>query len=171
MKKILILIFFLACTTSQAQSICQSLMNAMPNPQYYGKYIREQGFVCEDGYITAYYTYGEGDNQQVFSLMLTDTKNRANLGMLEDAQSKYEIARKSTDKSALTISRLKLGTKGIVAHDINTGTKRIYGYKVILKNRYVLDVMANSDTITNLNEFQDFIADYISKINETALPQ
>jgi hypothetical protein len=171
MKKLLAIVFTLCCTSLFAQSeICKTLMGALPSIQQYGKYTLTQGFVCEDGYITTYYSQGVGEYQQLFSIMLTDTKQEANAGMLGDAQSKHEMAKTSSDKGALTVSRFKLGSKSLVAHDINTGIKRIYGYKVILKNRYVLDIMVNSDAITNLEQFQDFIADYVASIKEYALP-
>ncbi|KOS06587.1 hypothetical protein AM493_11495 [Flavobacterium akiainvivens] len=171
MKKLLTITFTLVTTAIFAQAdICKNLIGALPNLQRYDKYSLAQGFVCEQGYITTYYTIGDGENQQVFSIILTDTKQESNHGMLEDAESKYEIAKKSSDKSAMTVSRLKLGTKSIVSHDVNTGTKRIYGYKVILKNRYVLDIMVNNNNIMNLNQFQDFISDYVASIKEYSLP-
>jgi hypothetical protein len=170
MKKIFLALFVTACTSMLAQTDgCEALLNALPTPESYGKYKMAQFPECFDGYVTAYYSYGEADNEQLFSVMLTDTKHEANTGMLADAQSKHQMALKSNDKTALKVSRFKMGSHSLVAHDVNTGVKRIYGYKVILKNRYVLDVMANSDTITNLDQFQDFIAGYIATIKEHAL--
>jgi hypothetical protein len=172
MKKTLTIIFTLAYSLMFAQpDTCKNLLGALPTLQEYGKYALAQGLVCEGGFVTTYFTTGEGDTQQIFSVMLSDGKHETNDGMLDDAKAKYEIAKASSDKTALTVSRFTTGSHSLVAHDINNGIKRIYGYKVILKNRYVLDIMANSDTITNLNEFQDFIADYVAAIKEYSLPE
>lgn len=170
MKNILILLLLITGKMAFAQGdICKALENAVPSPESYGKYKLVQLPECTDGYVTLYYIDASA-TEQVFSIILTDTKHPSNKGMLADAESKYKMASLSNDKGSLTVSRFKLGNRSLVAHDVNTGAKRIYGYKTILKNRYVLDVMMNNSAVKDLAQFQDFIADYLSKVNESVLP-
>jgi len=169
--KSIFLFFCLAFTiTTYSQNTCTALTNALPKIKQYGKYKLAAPPTCSEGIVVTYYTFGSFDDEQVFTVMLTDTKHPANEPTLRDVEDNCETAKTSKDKTALKTSRFKLGGKNFVAHDVNTGIKRVYGYTAILKNRYILELRANNDKIANLDEFQDFIADYLSKVNESGLP-
>lgn len=169
--KTIFLFFCLTLTiTIYSQDInCNALTDALPKIEQYKKYKLAVPPTCSEAVVLTYYIFGKFDDEQVFTVMLTDTKHPANEPTLGDVETKFEMAKTSKNKTAIKISRFNLGSKSFVAHDVNTGIKRVYGYFTILKNRYILELRVNSDKILNLDEFQDFIADYISKINESGL--
>ncbi len=172
MKNKLLLFFSLLATTVYAQNgaDCKTLIDALPKLQKYHQFKLISPANCAEGIVTTYYSIGSHDDQLLFSVMITDAKPIANQGVIGDITTKYEMAKTAKDKTAIKLSRFKLGTKGFVAHDVNTGIKRVYMYTCILKNRYVLDLRVNNDQLKNLDQFEDFIADYLSKFKEDLLP-
>ncbi|MES2486381.1 MAG: hypothetical protein V4581_10610 [Bacteroidota bacterium] len=173
MKKLLLL-FFAALTTmarAQAPEGCKVLMAVLPNMPQYKQFKLLAPASCDEGLVATYYSIGTHSDQQVFSIILTDTKPVRNQGLLGDAETKYDMAKESKDKTALKLSRFQLGAKSWVSHDVNAGIRRVYGYTTILKNRYLLEILLNNPAILNLDQFQDFISDYLSKFKEDTLPK
>ncbi len=168
----LLLIFLVSISIiakGQTSSNCKELISVFPTMEKYGLYLMVQPPTCNDNEVIVYYMFDEFDDQQNFIISLKDSKPNERESLIRNAEDKYEMAKTSKDETTIKLSRFKLGSKSLVAHDHLTGIKMGYMYKCILKNRYILTINLNSDRISNLDEFQDFIIDYLSKIKEGGL--
>ncbi len=173
MKNILLLFLITSATISKSQTptTCKELIAAMPSMQQYKIYIIAQPPICDDEAVTTYYLFDKMDDEQRFMVMLQDTKSERKQGLMADALTKYEMAKTSKDKTALRLSRFKVGSKSFVSHDYRpVGLKRDYGYTTILKNRYILNIILNNNNITNLDQFENLIEEYVFKIKDGGLP-